>query len=31
MAGQASKLAALKTHKKDLMQQLFPMLDEAQA
>jgi type I restriction enzyme, S subunit len=31
ITAQAQKLAALKTHKKGLMQQLFPLLDEVQA
>ncbi|HOG49853.1 MAG TPA: restriction endonuclease subunit S [Lentisphaeria bacterium] len=31
ISAQAQKLAALKTHKKGLMQQLFPVLDEAPA
>lgn len=31
MADRARMLAALMTHKKGLMQQLFPVLDEAQA
>ena len=31
IAAQTQKLTALKTHKKGLMQQLFPTLDEVQA
>ena len=31
MVDQAKKLAALKIHKKGLMQQLFPVLEEVQA
>ncbi len=31
ITAQTQKLAALKTHKKGLMQQLFPVLDEVSA